>query len=507
MQAVLGIDIGTTGTKACVYDIEGSFLGRGYRDYPLDQPRVGWVEQNPDRWRDASYQAIRTAVTKSRVHPKDIVGVGVSGANAAVLVDSQGRPIGPAIMQLDCRAKRVACELRTSIDVNRVFAKTGNRCSAGLFSAPTLLWLKQNEADRYRRAQYILSPAGYVTQLLTGQASYDYSRASTTLLFDAIELKWSEELCELFGLDRLHLPPVHASTDIVGAVSYYAAQSTGLSPGTPVVAGAMDTAAATLSMGVREAGQIGIILGTVARLALCIDEPNFDPRFLNAANGPLPNWLTMAPISSAGLSVRWFRDMLEESNRCSASAGGPDEYSFLDGLAATSPPGAGGLLYAPFLQGEYSPEWDDAAKGVFFGVNAAHQRKDFIRAIYEGVGFAIRINFEIMNEQYSIAESPISASGGGARSKQWIQLLADILGRPLKVAAVQDTETFGIAAIAALGTGAVSDIDDFTALTLKSTCSIIEPARENFSLYNTTFERYRRMLTYLRPAFRECTVE
>jgi xylulokinase len=365
-----------------------------------------------------------------------------------------------------------------------------------------ILWIKENEPRTFEKTHKFLVPAGFLVHRLTGEYTMDWSRGATTLLFDTGGSRsWSPELCGQMGIPQDKLPRLCPSWEIVGEVSKAASEETGLAPGTPVVAGAMDTVAAALGSGVVAHRESFYVLGTVGRICLSLQEPTFDPRFINTCHCIPDRWIAIACTNGAGLSVRWFKEQLGGGECSRAEERGESPFRLLDQEAEQSLPGANRLLYLPYLVGERSPIWDPYARGVLFGLDARHQKADLIRAFLEGVAFSARDNFEAFEAHLNQKIDQVIMSGGGSKSAIWQQITADVLQKRLSVLDISDTETFGNALLAGFGTGIFSDIQQ-TSKELARDAMQVRPNPENEPLYSGLFHLYRRVYADLREDFR-----
>ena len=498
---LLGIDVGTTGCKATLYSLDGLPLRTGYAEYQMHSPREGWVEEDAEDWWRGVVASVH-AVTAEPAVAAGISGVGVGCTNALVAVDAEGAPLRPAIMQLDQRTVPQADWLREVAGAEDLFHTTGNRVAPGSYSAPLILWLKQHEPEVYAAAHKFLVPSGFVVQRLTGHFTMDYSRGSTTALFDIRKRAWSEHLLGLAGIPRAKLPDLYESSQVVAGVGEAAAAATGLLPGTPVVAGCMDTVGAAVGSGAVVPNRPFAIMGTVARVAVALAEPRFDDRFLNCCHAVPGQWLAIAVMNGAGISLRWFRDVFGQTEVTLARESGRDPYDLFGEQAAESAPGAGGLIYLPYLAAERSPIWDPYARGVLFGLSVAHRRADVIRAIMEGVALSVRHNLEIMEASLCEPSERLGIGGGCARSALWNQIIADATRHGIVTLRASETETLGAAVLAGVGTGAYADFAEALERTVRQEREFA-PNLENGFAYDEMFAIYTQLYQDLRPRFAE----
>jgi len=434
-KLLLGIDVGATGCKVCLYDNELTLKASSYHETPLLFPGGGLVEADPEKWWESCVKGIREVLAQAE---GEVVAIGVSGTNATIALGPSGEPLYNAIMQLDLRSVPLAEEIEKELGKERVWQITGNRIAAGTFSLPTILWMKRNLAVPPGRRITFLVPTSYIVFKLTGKKGIDYSRAATTLLFDYHRKTWATELLRDLGIREEELPQIYPPWEIVGGVDREAAEFTGLKVDTPVVAGCMDTVASMLGAGLIEEGQVLLTLGTVGRISLITRPENWRPEFLNCHHGVENKWLSIALINTAGACLRWYRELVGAS------------YATLNEEAATVQPGSEGLIFLPYLAGEKSPVWDPLARGIFFGLRLHHTRAHLYRAVLEGLSLAIRHNLELMAQGQPQGFS-LYVGGGGAGSQVWLEVLASVLGRPLLVLKIPETEPLGAAWLAGKG--------------------------------------------------------
>jgi len=458
VKFLLGIDLGTTGCKGALYDRYGNMAAQSYREHRIITPARGYVEEDPDDWWENTVEVIKDILAQKEEAKKNISGMGISGTNALLPVDIDGNPLMNAIMQLDLRTTTIIEEMKKIQPPEVIFAATGNRHAPGTVSAPAILWLKKNCPGIYDKTYKFLVPAGFIVNKLTGKFTIDFSRASTTSLFNLKKEAWDEELLCSFQVSRDKLPEVFHSHDIVGHVTRQAAELTGLQEGIPVIAGAMDTVSAGIGIGSIDTSEPFLIMGTVGRICIPLREQVFDDRFFNSYNTINLPYLAMAPINAAGNSMKWFRDAFGHREAEIAEQQGISVYEIFADLAKDSQLGSGGLLYLPYISGERSPHWDACARGLFFGITTGHGKKEFIRAIMEGVSFALRNNLQIMKSVYRQELNKLRIGGGCARSEVWRQIIANALNVELLQTDHPEGETLGAAILAGVGVGEFSSI-------------------------------------------------
>lgn len=496
----LGIDIGGAGVKTGLFTATGVLVASGYREYPMSSRVPGEAEQDAEDWWRCSAAAIRDTV--SGVSPAEVAAVGVGCTNGLVAVDGAGRPLRPAVMLWDQRCLPEVERIREVLGDERVFAVTGNPLAPGAYSLPTLLWLRRHEPETFAAAHKLMVPGGYLVARLSGEFTVDFSRASTTLLFDVRRRQWHEPFLEALEVPLEKLPRPCPSDDVVGTVTAEAARETGLARGTPVLAGCMDTVGASLGSGVLEAGEAFVIMGTAARVSAPLDEPRFDRRFMNCTHVRPDLWLAIGALNGVGSSLRWVRDTLGREEIEAARSTGQDAFDLLTGVAAQAPAGAKGLVYLPYLAGERTPIWDPHARGVLFGLTLSHGRAEIFRAVLEGTCFAIRQCLAILREVEGLDPRELKVGGAAARSEVWIQILADVLGLPVRACQETHTEVSGAALLAAVAVGAAdSYAEAFPAWVDRGV--LFEPHEEARRVYDEVFPLYESLYPALRPFFGE----
>jgi xylulokinase len=498
---LLGIDVGTTGCKTELMDVEGNTAAKAYREYSLIFPKVSWVEHDSETgWWKATVDTIQEVLNNSKVDPKDIKGISISCTNALVAVDREGNPLRPAIMQFDKRTIDQVKRIKEKVGED-IIKITGNQPSASGTSAPIILWMKENEPEIFKNTYKFLWPGGFVVHKLTNQFTMEWSRASWTCLFETGgKQRWSEKLCDDLEIPMEKLPPLVPSWQIVGEITEKAAKITGLAKGTPVVGGMADTPAAGIGTGAVAPGRTCHIIGTTARPCIVLDKPKFDARFINCCHA-VPNcWFSLGAIENAGLAIKWFRDLFGQQEVSLAQLTNRNAFEYLDNEAQQSPPGANGIIFLPYLAGERSPLWDPYARGVLFGLSVSHTRADVIRAILEGVAFTFVHNLEIFEGDLGMKMDEVFLSGGGAKSLIWPQIHADVSGKKVKVPKVKESEAIGNSILAGFGVGIYKDMVDAADRVVKVE-KVVEPRREYFERYQAIFRIYKDLYLHLKEDF------
>jgi len=461
----VGLDVGTTGVKAIAVSPNGEVVARAEREYPLATPAPGWAEQDPEDWWRASEAAL------AAVGAEHAAGIGLSGQmHGLVALDETDRVIRPAILWNDQRTSAECEEIERRIGVERLIRLTGNRALTG-FTAPKLVWLRAHEPEAYGRIRHILLPKDYVRLCLTGERATDVADASGTLLFDVAERRWSGEVLEALELPPEWLPAALESPELSGRTAN----------GTPVAAGAGDQAAGALGVGVAGPRPLSVVLGTsgVVFAALPAYAPEPEARlhvFCHAVPG---TWHAMGVMLSAAGSLRWFRDAFAPGVAYDELLAGADDVE----------PGADGVLFLPYLSGERTPHADPHARAAFTGLGLAHGRPALTRAVLEGVAYGLRDSLELLRQLGVRAESG-RVSGGGARSRLWLQIVASTLGIPLELTAAEEGAAFGAALLGAVAAGAFSDVHEAVEECVRPR-ERFEPDAGWMRTYEAGYPRYR----------------
>jgi xylulokinase len=461
----LCVDLGTTGLKISILSEDGTEAGRASREYSIDTPWAGAVEQDPESWWNAFVRCCGELRAKDQEILSGVIGIGVCGQmHTHVYLDSGGRPLRSAITWMDQRSGSLVEALDRIPGLSEsVFGETGNNL-APTYTAPNCLWVMENQPDLWRATRTILVAKDYLKYRLTGEMVTDPSDAVGTLLFDVAKRRWSDEMLRLFKIDRSLLPDLASSSSIVGKVTPAAAEETGISAGTPVNNGSSDNSAAALGCGMVASGQATLIIGTAGVVSVCSDKPIPDPRHRLACwNYCLENkWISLGVTQTAGESLSWFKRCFDQGEGGVESG---DIFKEYEHCVADVPPGSGGLVFLPYLNGERTPYWDTHARGVFFGVNLDTRKRHFIMAVMEGVSFALRNNLETV-ESLGLRVAEVRATGGGLRSPAWLACLARIMGKPIRKVSAQDPGNRGNAMLCGMALGvfgsAESALDAFS---------------------------------------------
>jgi xylulokinase len=490
----LGIDTGTSGTRALLIDSTGKEIAAftaPHEEIRMEHPL--WAEQRPEDWIDAAVEAIRGVLSLSGATGHDIRGVGLSGQmHGLVILDRSASVIRPSLIWCDQRSQPQVDFINQIIGTEKILQSIANPVLTG-FTLPKLLWVRDHEPSHFDRVRKVLLPKDYVRFRLTGEFATEVSDASGTALLDVVHRRWSFDMMDLLGLDRDIFPSVNESTAITGVISPQAAQLTGLAPGTPVVGGAGDQAAGAVGNGIVEPGVVSCTLGTSGVVFAHTDKAAWDPlgRVHTFCHAVRDKWHMMGVTQSAGLSLQWLRNQLAPGA----------SYEALMSEAAGAPVGSQGLFWLPYLMGERTPHLDARARGGWIGLTAKHNRADLIRSVVEGVSYSQKDGLDIV-EQLGVPVSSIRVSGGGARSPFWRQILADILGKSVATIANQEGSAYGAALLAMVGTGEFATVPEACRATIREAETVMPRAAEA-QVYAEGYETYRSLYPALRPIFHQ----
>jgi xylulokinase len=494
----LGIDVGTGGTRALVMDAGGRVTASGTDEHqPFASPQPGWAEQEPRDWWRACGAAVKKALQRSGIRGEQIACVGFSGQmHGAVLLDAAGEVVRPALIWCDQRTEKQSRELSEKFGTDRLIQLTCNPPLTN-FTLTKLLWVRENEPELWSRVRHIMLPKDYVRFRLTGERAIDQADASGTLLLDVAKRRWSAEVLSGTGIEIDFLPALYESPEICGKLNAEGAAATGLNLGTPVVAGAGDQAAGAVGMGIVRAGVVSATIGTSGVVFAATDRPALDPRgrlhtFCHAIPG---RWHVMGVTQAAGLSLRWFRDTFGTAAGGSGSAASGittrDPYEFLSEEAAAAPPGAEGLLWAPYLMGERTPHLDPNARGALVGITPSHRRAHILRAILEGVAFSLKDSFSIFDEM-KVPVTTIRLGGGGARSALWRQIQADVYAHEVELVEAEEGAAYGAAILAAVGARHFASVDEACDAVIR-VASRVAPDPVSCALVQKNYAAFRRL--------------
>lgn len=473
---LLGIDIGTTATKATLFTPDGLVLGEGRATYSTQHPQPGWVEQDPEQWWNAVCQAIKTAL--GEISSDRVAGVAVSAqAPTLIAVDKNGNSLRPAIIWMDRRADAEADELLRKVPT--VTKISGNRADP-FYVAAKISWFRKNEPKLFAQTCYFLQINGYINFRLTGEFGLDPAHATLLQLRDYKNGSWSQELLNAVGVSAENFPEIKESSALQGGVTATASLLTGLRSGTPVFFGTVDGAAAALEAGVIDPGIAAEMTGTSTVLLMPTEGAIVEPAFIAMAHAIPDRQLLLGAMVSSGASVQWLHEKM---------FGGNSSITELMTSAAAVGPGSGGVIFLPYMMGERSPIWHTNARGVFFGLSLTTSQGALVRAVLEGTAFAMAHNVEIARKA-GVVINELRSIGGGAKNSLWNQIKADVLGIPVVIPEASTGATFGDALVAGIGLGLYPDVRS-TLLDVVKIRSTYQPDATRHAYYQLRYQRYR----------------
>ncbi|HEY1983775.1 MAG TPA: xylulokinase [Terracidiphilus sp.] len=485
----LGMDVGTGGTRAVIVDAAGKLIsGASSAHAAFRTPHPGWAEQDPEDWWRAAQDAIRKALAGAPQPSEPIAGIGLTGQmHGAVMLDENGAVLRPSLIWCDTRTQPECDWLTEKIGYDRLIELTCNPALPN-FTLTKLLWVKTHEPGIFAKIRHIMCPKDYVRYRLTGEFAIDVQEASGTLLLDVTHRRWSKEVAEAAGIPESWLPRVYESPEVCARISEGASGATGLTAGTPVVAGAGDQGAGAVGMGILQPGSVSATIGTSGVVFAATAEPTRDPRgrlhtFCHAVPGL---WHVMGVTQSAGLSFSWLKETFFEAK----------SYDTLTDAASKVPAGSEGLEWAPYLLGERTPHLDPEVRAAFVGISTIHTSAHFVRAVLEGVAYSLGDTFTLFAE-LGIPVAGIRLGGGGARGPLWRKIQAGIYGHAVEILTAEEGGAFGCALMAGVGTGHWANLDAACAQAIE-VAQRVEPDAADLAAYKDGYAQWRRVYPALR---------
>jgi xylulokinase len=499
MGYYLGVDIGTSGTKTLLIDGPGNIIAEAAVTYGLSHPKPLWSEQDPQLWWDATVKTIKTVLKKSKVKKQDVKAIGLSGQmHGSVFLDKNDKVIRPALLWNDQRTAAECEQIQTLAGGRKQLIKMVANPALTGFTAPKILWLRNNEPRNFAKCKKVLLPKDDVRRRLTGEYATEVSDASGMLLLDVKKRQWSKKLLGKLELDESLLGKVYESEDVTGTLTTESAKLLGLTTDCVVVGGAGDCAANAVGTGVVNSGTLSTSVGTSSVMFVHSDEMKFDPKgrlhtFCHAVRG---KWHMMGVTLTGGGALNWFvENLCQELLKTSK-----DPYGVLNAEAAAASVGSEGLFFLPYLAGERTPHADPDARGSFVGLTLKHQRGDVVRSIMEGVTMAMRDSLEIMQE-LDVPVKQIRASGGGSKSPLWRQIQADVFGKSACTINAEQGPAYGVALLAAVGGGEYKNISEACKATIKVVQKTPVKAKSK-SAYNDLFPVFQNLYQSLKDDFK-----
>ncbi|HYL80511.1 MAG TPA: FGGY-family carbohydrate kinase [Candidatus Acidoferrum sp.] len=485
---VLGLDIGTTATKGVLLDPKAGNVGEAEEATTLYSPHLGWAEEDPEEWWRNVAVVTRACLNASGARPGDIAAVGVSGmVPTLILLDRAGKVLRPSIQQNDARSHQEIKVFQGRVSEAEALEKSGSAITQQSIG-PKLLWLRRHEPETMAQAAHLLGSYDFIVYRLTGGSSCERNWALESGLFDFRREAWDSTILDLSTIDSQLLGPVRWASEVVGEVSSEAARHAGLRPGTPVVAGTADHIASAFSAGLKAPGDLLVKLGGSGDILYSLDDPVLDSRLYLDYHVIPGKFILNGCMAASGSIIKWFRQHFA----------GAADYATLDALASSVAPGAEGLVLLPYFLGEKSPIHDPLARGVLFGLTLTHTTAHAYRAILEGIAYGFRHHLAVLSER-GLTTTRARVTNGGAHSRLWKQVTADVLGLPLEEIARHPGSSLGAAFVAGKGVGlfqAWQDIERFIRI-----AEVVEPDPRLHDRYRELFTIYRGLYDSLKGHF------
>lgn len=496
MGHLLGIDIGTSSVKSLLMDEEGNVAAVAQKEYDMIKPAQSWAEQKMEELWEATAWTIRSLMGQCPQLKGDISGIGYSGQmHGLVMLDTAGREVRNAIIWADQRSAQSIERIYQAVPRQEYQAVTRNALSTG-FLVSSLVWVRDHEPDVYEKIHKVMLPKDHIRFKMCGEMGTDVSDASSTAIFDTAGRQWAWDLIRRIGLEESFFVPCHGPTEIAGTVSGECARETGLPEGIPVVYGGGDTLVQALGNGVIRPGMAISNIGTASQLVTVAEKPVYDREFrtntfCHVGEG---QWLLMGANLSGGVTLKWLRDNILEM----------ESYGAMTDLAERSVPGSNGLFFLPYLSGERTPWNDPDARGIYFGLSLKHDRADMIRAAMEGIIYAQKSSLKIF-QGMGLSFEQVVASGGGANSRVFRQILADQFGCSVVTSLVREQGCVGAAILAGVGTGMFSDQREACERIVRFSPEVTEPEEKGRKLYEERFSVFEKLYPANRELFTFCT--
>ena len=483
MSFYIGIDLGTSGLKAVLVSPDGEVKGVGSGSYPIDIPRPGYAEQDPLLWYRVLCRTVRDAVSQAQIDPSEVGGVGISGhMHGTIMLDRAGELMHPAVLWCDQRTGQEKAEVMEQIGVDQLGRWVQNSVNAG-FQSLTLLWFRKHRPELFSRMRHVLLPSDYLRYRLTGEISTERTGAASTLLFDNSRFCWNRELLAALELPIDILPNErHSPMEVAGRLTRQAAEDTGLREGTPVAFGGGDQPMGMLGNGLLHPGDASVTLGTAGQVCVPSQTLYYDPqlRTNTFAYVPQNSWYIMGATLNACLAYNWFLEKVLMVN----------DFRMMDGEAAGAPAGCNGMLFLPYLTGERTPHQDERARAGFYNIELNHDRSDMVRSIMEGVAFSLLDAMDVI-EHMGQPINRLSISGGGAVSRLWRQIIADVFNRPLRITVNREQAGLGAAICAMVACGEYPSVYDACDRIITYEDNVAVPNPDNRGVYEDAFGRFR----------------
>ena len=489
-----GIDIGTTGAKTALFDMQGGMIASGYREYTCSYPKANWVEQDPDLLVSSALESAREALEKSDIDPSEICAVSLSAQRSCtIFVDGEGRPVRPMISWQDARTTAELEDISAILSPDEFYQLTGLPLGA-TWILSKILWLRKNEPEAWKRVQRIVQMHDFSLKALGADDFYEDVPDSVFFGFwDTDNFSWSERLLKSFDIDAAMLPLPKPSGTRVGDVTAEVSKKTGFTQGTPLCVGAGDQNSAVVGAGIVQPGYLSVSMGTGGIAITYLDEPFRDPSGMSMVTNHAIHgkWQLEGLQAGAAGVFRWFRDEIATLEKERAQEQNRDPYELINELIEKTPVGAKGLVFLPYLASATAPRWNAHARGTLTGLTFAHDRGCLARAFIEGITLEMK---DILTSMLSsgIEVDTIRIMGGATKSPIWNQIQADVYNRPVETLKITDAALLGAAIFAGTGSGCFKDIRDAVSR-MVVVDSVYEPVQENVEIYEELYDIYCRL--------------
>jgi xylulokinase len=501
MPSILAFDLGTTALKCALHDLNGNVIAKASEEYQLITPDADSVEMEVETYWQAFKSTVAKVLKESGVNPAEIKALGISAqGETLILVDREGKPLRRAIVWLDNRAQKEADDLGNIFGHRHAFEITGQVKLVPTWPAPKILWLKRHEPQVFAKTAKFLLIEDYFLYRLTGEYVCEGSLVTSTCYWDFRTRRWWQEMLSELGVSESQLPEYKESGEPVGKLRPEIAAELGLDPQTVACTGALDQACGAIGVGNIKPGIFSENTGAALAICATVNQPILDPGDQMPCHyHGMPGLYMLHTFTSGGIVMRWFRDEFAGVELQTAKATGMDAYDLMGMEAASVTPGCEGLVMLPHLQGAMAPEANPKASGVFYGFTLRHNRNHFTRAIMESVGFIVRRNIDVI-EGLGVPVNEVRALGGGARSRIWKQMEADIIGRPVLTTTNEEAATLGAAILAGKAVGLYSGVEEAAGRMIQIK-ERFEPNPSNRAVYDETFHTYVKLYEALCPLF------
>mgnify|MGYP001045511526 CR=1 FL=1 len=502
-EYLIGIDLGTTSCRSIIHTAKGKPIASAYREYNVLVPKPGWAEQDPNEWWEATKWTLRQSLERSGVSAEDIAAIGLTGQQpSTVFVDRKGNTLCPSILWMDRRTSSQCEFMKSVVGEERLYEITGLRADPA-YSASKILWTRENMPEVYEKTYKVLLPKDYLAYKLTGSICLDLASACATQLVDIHKRQWSSELVNNLRIREEILPDICLPTTVLGDVEPEVARDVGLATKVAVVSGAGDTTVSALGSGAVAPARTCVNIGTSSDVMTSVEKPVLDKKmrvgyYIHAVPG---RFLSIMGANTSGASLRWFRDCFYHMEKESEQSLGLAAYKLMDSEAENISPGSEGLIFLPYLLGERSPIFDPLARGTFFGITMRHNRAHFVRSVLEGVAYSIRDRLEVLRE-LGMDPAELILTGGGARSALWLNIIANVTGKPVTTLVSEESTCIGAIMLAGVGVGVYREMEK-AADEILTPSSRIKPQIKIQNVYDRFFPIYRKLYESTKDLFTE----